>query len=44
MDYGDSDPDRIADIMVEAIRKPAAFLPVEANGAILAAEMLADLL
>jgi UDP-N-acetylglucosamine:LPS N-acetylglucosamine transferase len=44
MDYGDSDPDRIADIMVEAIRKPAAFTPVEANGAKLAADMLADLL
>jgi UDP:flavonoid glycosyltransferase YjiC (YdhE family) len=44
MDFASSTPDAIADAMVAALRTPAAFLPVEADGARRAARMLADLL
>jgi pimeloyl-ACP methyl ester carboxylesterase/predicted glycosyltransferase len=44
MDYAMSTPDRIADAMVAALRVPARFEPVEADGAARAARMLAELL
>jgi hypothetical protein len=44
MIFAESNPDIIAQAMVEEITRPRAFLPVESNGAIRAAEMLADLI
>ena len=44
MDYVTSTPDLIADAIVAALRVPARFEPVEANGAARAARMLAGLL
>jgi pimeloyl-ACP methyl ester carboxylesterase len=44
MDYQSSDPDSIAAAMVEELARPAAFRPVEADGAGRAAAMLAELL
>lgn len=43
MDFAISTPDMIAEAMVAALRQPAAFRPVEADGAARAARMLADL-
>jgi predicted glycosyltransferase len=43
MAYATSTPDMIADAMVDALRAPTAFKPVEAGGAARAARMLADL-
>ena len=43
MAYATSTPDMIADAMVDALRAPATFKPVEAGGAARAARMLADL-
>ena len=44
MDYSTSTPDLIAQAMVAALRVPARFEPVEADGAARAARMLAELL
>ena len=44
MEYQSSGPDRIAAAMVEELARPAAFRPVEADGAARAAAMLAELL
>ncbi len=43
MAYATSTPDMIADAMVDALRAPAKFKPVEDGGAARAARMLADL-
>jgi pimeloyl-ACP methyl ester carboxylesterase/predicted glycosyltransferase len=44
MIFDESDPDRIAQAMVEEIARPKTFRPVEADGASRAAKMLSDLL
>jgi UDP:flavonoid glycosyltransferase YjiC (YdhE family) len=44
MDYATATPPVIAEAMLEALRAPAQFLPVEADGAARAARMIADLL
>jgi hypothetical protein len=44
MEFATSTPDMIADAMVAALRAPAKFRPVEADGAARAARMLADLI
>ena len=44
MEYAASDLDTIAAAMVEELARPAAFRPVEADGAIRAARMIAELL
>lgn len=44
MDYATSNPDVIAAAMLDAVRTPTQFRPVEADGAALAARMIADLL
>jgi predicted glycosyltransferase len=43
MEFATSTPDMIADAMVDALRAPARFKPVESGGAARAARMLADL-
>ena len=43
MEFATSTPDVIADAMVDALRAPTTFEPVEADGAARAARMLADL-
>ena len=43
MVFATSTPDMIADAMVDALRAPTTFQPVEADGAARAARMLADL-
>jgi pimeloyl-ACP methyl ester carboxylesterase/predicted glycosyltransferase len=43
MEFATSAPDVIADAMVDALRAPTTFEPVEAGGAARAARMLADL-
>ena len=44
MEFATSTPDTIAEAMVAAVRAPALFKPVEADGAARAARMLADLI
>ena len=44
MDFADATPESIAEAMMEALAKPAAFRHVAADGAARAARMLADLL
>jgi predicted glycosyltransferase/alpha/beta superfamily hydrolase len=44
MEFATSTPDMIADAMVAALGAPADFAPVEADGAVRAARMLAELL
>jgi pimeloyl-ACP methyl ester carboxylesterase/predicted glycosyltransferase len=44
MEFATSTPDVIADAMVAALKRPAGFKPVEADGAARSARMLADLL
>jgi UDP-N-acetylglucosamine:LPS N-acetylglucosamine transferase len=44
MEFAASTPDMIADAMIAALKQPARFKPVEADGAARAARMLADLL
>jgi pimeloyl-ACP methyl ester carboxylesterase/predicted glycosyltransferase len=44
MNFDSSDPERIAQAMVEELARPTAYRPVESNGAARAAAMLADLL
>jgi predicted glycosyltransferase len=44
MDYATATPDLIAGAMVETLRAPAAFKPVEADGANRAARLLAELI
>ncbi len=44
MDYETATPEVIADAMVAALRSPAVFAPVEADGAQRAARMIAELL
>jgi len=44
MEFATSTPDMIADAMVAALKRPAQFKPVEADGAARAARMLAGLL
>jgi len=44
MEFATSTPDMIAEAMVAAVRAPAGFKPVEADGGARAARMLADLI
>jgi len=44
MAFASSTPDMIADAMVDALKAPTGFAPVEAGGAARAARMLAELL
>jgi pimeloyl-ACP methyl ester carboxylesterase/predicted glycosyltransferase len=44
MEFATSTPDMIADAMVDALRAPTQFKPVEAGGAARAARMVADLI
>ncbi len=44
MEFATSTPDMIADAMIAALQAPTRFEPVEADGAKLAASMLADLI
>jgi len=44
MIFADSNPDVIAQAMVEEINRPQSFLPVESDGAVRAANMLSELL
>jgi pimeloyl-ACP methyl ester carboxylesterase/predicted glycosyltransferase len=44
MEFARSTPDMIADAMVDALRAPTQFKPVEAGGAVRAARMLAELI
>jgi hypothetical protein len=44
MEFASTTPDMIADAMVDALRTPARFRPVEADGAARAARMLAELI
>ncbi len=44
MEFATSTPDTIAEAMLAALREPARFKPVEADGAARAARMLADLI
>jgi len=44
MEFATATPDMIADAMLDALRAPARFKPVEADGAARAARMLADLI
>jgi pimeloyl-ACP methyl ester carboxylesterase/predicted glycosyltransferase len=44
MDYATATPEAIAEAMMGELSRPAAFKPVEADGAVRAARMLADLL
>jgi pimeloyl-ACP methyl ester carboxylesterase/predicted glycosyltransferase len=44
MDYAISTPETIADAMVAALKQPATFKPVESDGAMRAARMLAEIL
>ena len=44
MEFATSTPDIIADAMVTALKRPAQFRPVEADGAARAARMLAELI
>jgi UDP:flavonoid glycosyltransferase YjiC (YdhE family) len=43
MIFAESSPDLIAQAMVEEISRPRTYLPVEANGALRAASMLAEM-
>ena len=43
LEFANSSPDMIAEAMVEALRRPARFEPVEHNGAERAARMIAEL-
>ncbi len=44
MDYATATPEAIADAMVAALKRPTTFRPVESDGAMRAARMLADIL
>jgi len=44
MDYATATPETIAGAMIAELGRPAAFKPVEADGAARAAKMLAELL
>jgi pimeloyl-ACP methyl ester carboxylesterase/predicted glycosyltransferase len=44
MEFASSTPDMIADVMVTALKRPLQFRPVEADGAVRAARMLAGLI
>jgi len=44
MEFGAATPEAIADAMIAELARPAAFKPVEADGAARAARMLAELL
>jgi len=44
MDYATATPDLIAEVMVETLRTPVTFKPVEADGATRAARLLAELI
>jgi len=44
MDYATATPDLIAEAMVETLHAPVTFKPVEADGAIHAARLLAELI
>jgi pimeloyl-ACP methyl ester carboxylesterase/predicted glycosyltransferase len=44
MEFATSTPEMIADAMIDVLKAPTKFKPVEANGAARAARMLADLL
>ncbi len=42
MDYRDADPSRIADALVEELRRPVAYVPVPTDGAVRAAQLVAE--
>jgi predicted glycosyltransferase len=44
MDFATSTPDMIADAMIAALKRPVQYMPVEADGAARAAQMLAELI
>ena len=44
MDYRDADPSRIADALVEELRRPPSYLPVPTDGAQVAAQLVAELI
>jgi len=44
MEFATATPEAIADAMIAELSRPAAFKPVEADGAARAARMLAELL
>jgi predicted glycosyltransferase len=44
MDYATATPEAIADAMVAALKRPTKFRPVESDGAVRAARMLAEIL
>ena len=44
MDYATATPEAIADAMVAVLKRPTTFRPVEGDGAMRAARMLADIL
>jgi UDP:flavonoid glycosyltransferase YjiC (YdhE family) len=44
MEFATSTPEMIADAMIDVLKAPTKFKPVEADGAARAARMLADLL
>ena len=44
MEFATATPDMIAEAMVEALRAPVTFKPVEADGAARAARLLAELI
>ena len=44
MDYRDADPSRIADALVEELRRPPSYLPVPTDGARVAAQLVAELI
>jgi hypothetical protein len=44
MEFATSTPDMIAEAAVAALQTPSGFKPVEADGAVRAARMLAELL
>jgi hypothetical protein len=44
MDYRDADPSRIADALVEELRRSPTYLPVPTDGARVAAQLVAELI
>jgi len=44
MDYRDADPSRIAEALVEELRRPVSYVPVPTDGAVRAAQLVAELI
>ena len=44
MDYRDADPSRIADALVEELGRPVSYVPVPTDGAVRAAQLVAELI